>query len=126
MFAHSAPVPTPASSSQATTFEGYDTRTVMLTISALDCFAMLVFFILINVLKRRQYQYVEANDEEVTSLSDYTVEVWGRAIAFADYNPNPMSNGGDALVEALKRVYHAWCTLQDYYAGLMVGRYGTG
>ena len=66
-----------ATTLQEETIAGWDVRTIMLVIAALDCFAVLCFLIMIAHLKRRQDQYVEENDDAVTSLPDYTV--WGGA-----------------------------------------------
>ena len=66
-----------ATTLQEETIAGWDVRTIMLVIAALDCFAVLCFLIMIAHLKRRQDQYVEENDDAVTSLPDYTVWVWG-------------------------------------------------
>ena len=65
-----------ATTTQEDTINGWDVRTVMLAIACLDCFAVLCFLIMVAHLKRMQTAYVDANDDAVTSLPDYSIMVW--------------------------------------------------
>lgn len=62
-----------ATTTQSETVAGWDIRTVMFAVSAMDCFAILVFLMLVAYLKTRQNAYIEENDDAVISLPDYTV-----------------------------------------------------
>ena len=66
-----------ASTSQDDTIGGWDVRDVMLAVVSLDSLSMLCFLIMVAHLKRKQDEYVEKNDDAVTSLPDYAVQVWG-------------------------------------------------
>jgi chemotaxis protein histidine kinase CheA len=66
-----------ATTAQTKTVAGWDIRTVMFAISVIDCFAVLVFLLLIAYLRKRQARYIEENDDAVISLPDYSVMVWG-------------------------------------------------
>ena len=66
-----------ASTSQDDTIGGWDVRKVMLAVVGLDALSMLCFLIMVAHLKRKQEEYVEKNDDAVTSLPDYSVWVWG-------------------------------------------------